>query len=291
MTAIQRKSSDVETVRQINNDENTPPEKSGLSNLTVFFLFFLVLGLIGIVASNFLIEPYKHLLRDVAVTVSAISSISLVYEFWLRKKFVEEMRQTVDDVIREQMPSRYSNMRDSGIVDAYERLDREKLIRRFKNLRGTTIRIHKIFMLDLDDFESVFIDVIKNRDCEVEIMLLNPESKASIEKRVLAVPYRKFETYVSHINMNIEVAESIYRKLPEDKRSKFRLRLHDSFVGVSMIGWKGELIVGLYLQGRSATDGTQLKVTGESHFFYHELLDHFEKEWEKATPYPFPNAE
>lgn len=274
-----------------NNNENSSENSEGFSKLMVFFLFLAILGLLGIITSNYLPKPYDHLFRDVAVTLSAISVISLIYENWLRKKFVDEMRTTVESVIRKQMPSQYKNVKNSGVEDIYENLDKGKIKRALKSFHNGEIRILKIFMSDMDDFEQTLLEAIENRNCTVKILLLDPNQKSAIEARAIAVPHNTHEAYVSHINMNLSVARSIYKKLSKEKKDKFEVKLHKSFIATSIIGYGETMIVGFYLQGRIATEGTQLKVKEATHFFYNELNTHFDEEWIVATSYIFEQEE
>ncbi len=258
-----------------------------LSRLTTFFFFFLLLSFLVFFVSDLLIEPYKHQLKDLSLTIFAICSISLIYEFFLREQFIVEMKETVEKVIKRQMPSRYTDIKNSGIVDVYERIDREKLTRTLKSVENTVIRIQKIYMTDMKEFENILFDAVENRGCEIRIMVLNPDSAKAIEARAEAVPYSEPDEYVDSIKKNIKIAKSIKKKLSDDNKDKFQLRLHDSFVAVSLIGYGETFIVGLYLYGRLAVNGTQLKVCESSRYFYNELSNHFNTEWDLATPYEF----
>jgi hypothetical protein len=214
-----------------------------------------------------------------------MSAISLIYESWLRTSFIEEMKKTVEAVIIQQMPSRYTNIRHSGIVDSYESLNIEKLKERLNSAHNTEIRIHKIWMPGIEYLKDTLTDAIEKRGCEVKILLLNPDSKEAIEKRAAATKYLGHDSFVSIIRLNIELLESMRRQLSQNKRDKLQLRLHSSFIAVSMIGYGETILVGFYLRNRIATAGTQLKVCDASRYFHIELSNHFNTEWDLAIAY------
>lgn len=269
-------------------DSSRKKAEEKVTQVKYFLVLLLLLGGIGLLTAQFIpSDTAHHLVRDVSITITAVSTVSLIYEYFLRRGFLEALRETVAIIIDERMPSRYTNTRNAGIVDVYPRMDPEKLIHRFEKLEDTTIRIHKIFMADLEAFESVLHDAVAFRNCTVQIMLLDPREVDSIKRRAAAVQHRKAEFYRNNICQNIEIANTIHKRLLPEKKGNFLLKLHKSFVGVSMVGWRGEVIVGFYLRERSASHGTQLKVAGEFNFFYKELKKHFKEEWSVASDWDF----
>jgi hypothetical protein len=126
------------------------------------------------------VENFWHLfLRDVGISLFPIGLVSFIYEVILRNNFIVNMTKTITEI----MPGRYKNMRESGIVDVYSDLKIDKLKTDIEKVHRTEIRIIDIWMENFNRIENAIITALKNRKCEVKILLWNPMEIDAIENR------------------------------------------------------------------------------------------------------------
>lgn len=216
---------------------------------------------------------WRLFLRDIGIALFPIGIVSLIYEIFLRNNFIGNMTQTIMQL----MPSRYTNLRESGIIDVYSDLRIDKLKLDIEKVHKTEIRIIDIWMENINRIEAALIESIVFRGCEVKIMLWDPRSLDALENRSRAlgngVTLRRM---VDNIILNLRHLDNIFETLEKyPNREKFQVKLYNSFIGVQYIGIGDECLVGIYLRERISSMGTILKVAGKQHFFYQELDKHF----------------
>ena len=276
-------------------------EENGKKNfyfITIILLIFVILGLSGIILTSgeFIHlsndadknKTWLHIIRDISVTLSAIGIISLVYEYWLRKSFLKAMSYEVDKVIKMRMPPRYSHLRELGIVDAYENLDVEKLRKKLKTRKEETIKILKMWMPDVTLLGAALIEAVDKGNCDIQIILLDPDAISAIEARVGILERYSVEDYRERIISDLKELKRIKKDLEKlGKGENLIIKTHKSFVATSMVGWDGTFIFGLYLHDRIATHGSQIKVCETGKVFYDRLQEHFQKMWNNAETFDF----
>ena len=221
-------------------------------------------------------------LYDVGISLITIGIVGYLYELVLRRTFLIQMIESVQSAIDEVLPPSITHVRDSGIVDVYEEIQIEKLKNRISSLEGVDIRILKIWIPEIHLLKETFHKAISERGCKVRILLLHPDSREAIDKRTSVLPRMPTDLVSDHIQHNISIIESIRDGLGDDYKQNLSLKLHKSFIAVSMYGYSDNWIVGLYLSGRAATNGMQIKVHGATSTIYQELNRHFEEEWRRA---------
>jgi hypothetical protein len=119
--------------------------------------------------------------------------------------------------------------------------------------------------------------------------LWNPKFTDAIESRVNALGngYSTRGT-VCDIMDNLAQMDNILSKLNNHpKAGNFEVKLYNNFAAVSYIGLGDECLVGLFLRGRFSSMGTQLKIAGKTTYFYQELDEHFDNQWNDSSTIKF----
>jgi hypothetical protein len=262
----------------------------------VAFLLLIVLGCVFIYASQLTAEKafenhnaLSFVLGELGILLVSIVPMIFIYERILRNIFLYEMEDKIRKNIQDFIPENVNNIRQNGIADIYDKLRYDFLIRKLEKVHNTKIRILKIWIPSMDTLVDCLYGAIVERNCTVEILLCNPDCKEALTKRGTSYDY-PYQRIKAHIEENQEDLKDLYRKLPETKKDALQLRLHRDFISVSLIGIENYFITGFYLNGRLATNGTQIKVHGRDAGFYHELYKHFKDQWKHAEKYNFKES-
>jgi hypothetical protein len=292
--------------KPLNSIQNT---LSGLKNMNpkywVAFLLLIVLGGFLIFLSKYIPEKFGYnehgweffVINELGILFISIVPMVFIYERVLRNNFLAEMKEKIDESIKERspelteiiesniektisnhIPKYLSKIQESGIYNVYNELDYAEVISKLKKVKNTKIRILKIWIPSVELVCSCLKDAIINRNCTVEIILLNENCSEALEKRGKHYGY-DLQTIKNHITDNIRELEDLYNCLPVELQTKIQLRLHEDFICVSLLGMENYFYTGLYLHGRVATLGTQIKVHGRGNFFYDEIYRHFKYQW------------
>lgn len=247
------------------------------------------------------------LLNALGTTIIVSGSLSVIYDWVLRRKFLIDNASIVETVIREvmdgsvkntlaqaidssisnKMPSKYTNLSHAGIDDAFSSLHVGRWKQKLRKLSGFPIRVLKIYIPDMREIEPELFWAIQHQCCSAQILLLNPASEEVLEKRAQCLHNTTADDIRRQITENIRVLQSIWLRLTPDRQHALQLRLHTSFVAVSLHGQAEEFTVGLYLRGRTATQGVQIRVRGAGKELFQHLHQHFEQEWTDARCYDF----
>lgn len=255
----------------------------------IFLSFCIVLaGLVFIFLSSQIDNEIIHsVCKEIGIAFIPIGLISFIYEAILRRDFLHNMKSA----IVEEMPSRYTNMRKAGIVDAYPDLQMDKLKESIESLENCEIKIIDIWMENLNRIENALYDAVTARNCTVRILVFDPRVRKALESRGRGI-HMDYPSIAHKIMDNLEYVHKVRNKVLAYFRNKadyvgnesmydckFEVKIYDGFIGLSLIGYGSECLIGFYLRGRLSTMGTQLKVTSEKRFFFNELMLHFHKQW------------
>lgn len=261
----------------------------------LFFIFILGYGLLWLA-----IVIKSQTIHEIGVLCVTITPILFVYEIALRKHLQKEMAKEIIDVLKKtglqkkiiailtkSMPDSYRNILKHGITDAYTDLDSKHLKDRLTSAKNCLIRINQIWMPFLN--ESIDQDVIINsieRGCTYQIVLCDPSLDEPLEKRAKSTSY-SIDYYKSHIYENIIFLNELWVVLKQrNLQNSLEVKLHKDFIGISLIGIADYFIFGLYLQGKVATSGMQIKIDQITHEtdteFYTQIENHFNKQWQIA---------
>ena len=220
--------------------------------LTIVGFAFLISGLI---LSN---KHPDYRLVSFAVTgagtsILSVGLISLIITLFLRRKFIQLMTEIFGEVIQEKMPQRYKNLKKSGVLDAFMKLSSSRINYKLHNAEDCEIFIQKMWISNYDEFDDLIVDAIKTRNCTVRILLLDPNCKEAIEKRSKSLNGIRTPAEITHaLQQNFNTIHNITRELNDEEKTRFTVRLYDSFIAVSMIGVGGEITLGLYLRKKRA---------------------------------------
>ena len=284
---------------------------------SIVFLCALIIGGALTFAGLAIEAPGAATLKLVALFLGALGTtvlisggLSVIYDWILRRRLINDnakiMASVVDDAltrivrtemgpeinsaISRNMPAKYRNLAKAGVDDAFSSLHVGRWKDKIRKLSGTHIRILKMYIPDITEIEDVLFEAIQSRRCSAQVLLLNPESDEVLEKRAACLHDMDAAAIKDRINSNIRRITSIWKRLDSSRRHALELRLHSSFVAASLHGQGDEFTMGLYLRGRTATQGVQLRVRGAGKELFQHLSYHFAEEWEAARVYDFPSG-
>ena len=204
--------------------------------------------------------------------------------FYMQESFKENMSEVVRQVFSEELPNNYKNLRESGICDAVEGIYKTGVYEKIKNAHNCEIIILKMWIPNIVEFETLLYEAVAYRGCTVKVLLISPEAESTIKTRAETITLDRAFIKES-IDRNIVNFKKLWDRLTEEEKKRFQFKTHRSFVSVSLIGISGELVVGLYLSGMLSTQGIHYRIVGPSTMNYKIYRDHFESEWENASPY------
>jgi len=257
----------------------------------VVLLILIIIGIGFIAISSGFQEKglLHHVFRDIGIALLPLSVIAFAYEVILRKEFLKEMRNHVTESIDDAMPSSLKHLRQSGVVDAYPELDIYNLRNHLLNCDANTdIKILDIWFENLYQFEDIFIDLIVRKNCTIKILIWDLRSGDVLKRRAHSLGKGKSETaLMNSILENLQTIEHLFYKLKCLNNPKylenFQVKTYTSFIGISLFGIGYDYYLGFYLQERYSSHGTQFKISGYHRFFYLQIAEHFNKQWEDET--------
>lgn len=275
-------------------------ELSKIFKMSPPLIWALVIIVLFSTALLFIAREYKlETLHEIGVLGVTITPILFIYERALRVHLLNEMTSALKDIINEaaikedilqflkkSQSDVFNNLIESGMSDAFIRLDPSHLEKRLLANKGE-IKVSKIWMpyvnqnLDI----NVFVTSIEN-GCNYKFVLWDPEMDEALIRRARASKSYDLTKYKRHIVDNIDFLQTLWVELKKKgKEDKLELRLHNDFIAASLIGFDEYFLLGLYLNGRIATNGMQLKIdrdTKNGSAFYKELNNHFNIQWKDA---------
>lgn len=222
-----------------------------------------------------------------SVFIAGISG-AIIGKFYSRRqleRIIKIYKNTFDEKLNERIPERLKNLNDLGIVDAYNGFDARKTSNKIKSLqKGSHIRVVQFFITDEHTMLEALAEAIKTRDCTVDIIMPDPTDLLVIKKRAECLERTSSESFYYDILISIRKIQIMKKELPEDKRDNLSLRLHRSFISLSLLWIGDQILIGFYMNGKLASNGTILKVTGATKPFYQQITTHIETEMDKTDP-------
>ncbi len=214
-------------------------------------------------------------------SVFTLGLISLSYDFMVRRSFVDLVGKVMRGVVEEMAPPSLDNMRRAGIVNAYEGLDLGGFGRDLAETVRSEIRISKMWIPEISFVGKALRKAVQENGCHARVLLLDPSCVEAIEKRAKSLDTMEAEDVRNEISRCYKELARIKGLL--DDPSGLRIRLHQNFVSLSLLGIDRDFKVGFYWNGNLATSGPQIKVCGGGHFFLQAVEKHFESEWKNAA--------
>lgn len=264
------------------NKVNNFFRKIGSRHYNVLLLLFII-GVFLIYIAQFIVYPYDHVCRDIGIAFFPISVIGFAYEYILRQSFIKGMEAQIKIVVDDRMPSSLKHLRDSGVVDAYPILDTQNLCEHIVNSKNVEIKILDIWFEYLHLIKEDIIKAIVSENCSVRIMIWDIRNKDVLKRRSKSLGFEEgASTLMGYIVDNLRTLDSMQRRLAEIDPSsvgRLQIKLYSSFIGISLFGIGPDYYLGFYLREKLSSQGTQFKVSGYNRFFYHQIDDHFERQW------------
>lgn len=256
--------------------------------LTIILILILFIGFFFIASPKIFDREdsaFLSFLSTLGITLTTASFVTLVNETILKINFVNILRKAVHDEVLDLMPEKYKNVKNCGIVDAYKELYLSSVQDNLRKAYNAEIRIMNIWIPWLYQYKNELVDAIENRKCKVKVILLNPDSTEAINRRAMSIRDKtKPEQIKANIESNLHSLNFVFSKLNKSFHQNLKLKYSDGFVSTSLLGIGDTIRLGLYLNGRTASRGMQIKVVGPKGDFYKELTNHFDQEWSSSEP-------
>ncbi|GAB5528196.1 MAG: hypothetical protein Roseis2KO_60680 [Roseivirga sp.] len=250
-------------------------------------LLLLAVGLFGLIVANSdyfqISKDWKAILDDLSIGMLVVGLLSAFDRYLSKRSFLIQNKKSLEEVIDSRMPQRLINLRDSGLANAQIGFDINDFTERLKEIKDKRIIINTIWVPDIHRICNDLIDAINNRGCSVQVLILDPTSaKEVIQKRSSSLRYSA-QTIDQKIRHTLEVLKLLMSDIHD--QSRFEVKVHNSFISASILGLGDTVWLGLYLDGRIATEGLHLKICGEDSPIYADIQNHFEIAWEKAPDF------
>lgn len=244
-----------------------------ISVFSALFLYFFDLG-----------KELENIISTLMTTSITAFFGSLLLNLELKQHFVpiikENLEKVIEKKVNEKMPKRYRNLSESGIIDGFSGMEFEKIRKNLDNSMNCPIIFYKMWISDLDAIEPAMIKAVKN-GCNIRVLLLNPEARATIDARSRVLNTRDSESIINDINGNIDKIGQMIQHLGECdcKDGSLKLKVHNSFIPCSMIAIDSVIHMGLYLNGVLSTQNIHFRFAGRYRTHANALFSHFEAEW------------
>lgn len=275
---------------------STPSRKKFKRLLIAFFLTGItLLGFILIIVGLGAFEEgtlmYTFFVHGGTALVP-LGFVSIIYEVVMREHQMNEIKEGVQagidnlnipQKVDQLMPSRYTNIRNSGITDVYPTGNTHGFEAELAMLRNQEVRILGIYLENAPKICNALKDAVVNRGCAVKIILWDPRELDALKKRAESLGLASNEQMVNQIKMSLQTIVNTWAKMTPEHAKKIEVKLYKSFIGVALMGFEGCYLVGFYLRERYVSFGTHIKVIDASRHFYVELDTHFKSQWSDET--------
>lgn len=172
-----------------------------------------------------------------------------------------------------------SNPELSGFKATYPVFPLDHVVRSFETTR-TRVLIFANWFPNTIQIEHSIVAAARN-GCEVQIMLLNPES-AHAKDRSRDLGYRDSDSVSHEIVGSLKELSRFVEN--EGVVDRVYVRLHDFTPTYILFGWHDAILLGLYLATVHALQGPFMEF-GRNSLMGQALLQDFEKKWASAQPY------
>ena len=215
---------------------------------------------------------YKRIEVELSMRLLELGLISIAYELFLRRGFVEEMQGRIEKAIA--ASDQYRRLESFGIVDADEDLSTSSVAHEVT--QAEKVRILQTWIPDLTSLLSAIKSCL-GQGGEVRILLMKPTSVYAAG-RAKQLGYADDGVTARNIEGNLVQLAQIKHLMPE---AKLDVRLYDEQAPMTIYGWNDTLKVGLLWSDRLANEGPQMLLGGNDGFTG-AASRHFEEIWERA---------
>jgi hypothetical protein len=263
-----------------------PTEKPVKSyRVTIIALSGIILG-IGLFPISERIDNHivRLVIEHLASIFIAVFTLHLFSDWFLKKEMIEIIRYEISDSIHSALPNSFKEIKKSGIVDVYERLNFEKLNEHLAQITKTEIVFLTMWVPYIPHIKEALVDAVNNRKCTVRLLIFNPKSESTIRHRANSLKKGGFtgQTIQTYIDLNRQELIAAYNEIEESKKNSFQCRYYDEWVSIAMYGYGDELLIGHYLINKLSTETPYLKVAGKDKELYKEFHNHFDEVWRRS---------
>jgi hypothetical protein len=249
---------------------------------------------IGLIVIGLLILPYTEKITDhvyrlivehVAAIFIAVCSLHIINEWLLKKDFIKIYGDQLSSAVNNALPSSFRRIKESGLVDVYEKINFDALEDNIKNAEKTEIIFLTFWIENVSRICNALINAINSNNCTVRILILDPKAQGTIEQRassISMVGYSK-DSIINNITENVEILNATEKKIDNNKKKNFQCRFYDDWISHSVYGVGENLLIGHYLANKLSTETHFIKVTGYAKPLFKELHNHFDYVWNKST--------
>lgn len=194
------------------------------------------------------------------------------------------MKKEISITVNQALPTSFKEIKKSGVVDVYPKLNFEKLQRDLHGLTKTEIFFLTMWIPYIPSIKQALVDSVNNRQCSIRLLIFDPTSEAVILQRANSLKIHGFdsESIKSLITQNRKELIAAYLEIDANKRHLFQCRFYNEWVSLSLYGFGDELLVGHYLMNNFATESHFLKVAGKDKGLYKEFRNHFDEIWKRS---------
>ena len=204
--------------------------------------------------------------------------ISFVYEYALRRNFLEEMNEQLLLALQQQFAS-VSELQDAGLRHIHKKLPIEKIVEDFANSKNT-ITILQTWLPDIVNFEQAFISALNNGS-EIKVLLLDPLSEYA-KQRSKDLGYSDPNYASNIINANIAHLQRFNRT--RNALKKIEVRLYDALPSLQIYSCDQKKYIGFFYHGEWSTQMPTLEISDPKSLLGRNLEDEFLKVWSIAKP-------
>lgn len=264
---------------------NSAIRRHSLPILLLFTVFSSILGIT--LAHSSLAGLTSEVVRDVSIALLISSTVGLFYELIAQGRMLEEASGLLlaglhreGSRIEELMNTIQQNNRayEAGVIN----------IGRTRRFFHIDIAHHedspkKVGVLAIHGGriwanEDIKTKVLTNPECEVRVILLNPDASA-IEARAGEAPG---EYDAISMRRQIHAAISILKKWKSKNPVHCELRLTDSNPSFWLVTLDNTMYVSGYPRGKGSQQSEVYKLRASQHSLFHHFKDFFDRTWDQS---------
>lgn len=225
-------------------------------------------------------------LLSIAFLVTGITSwLNLLF---VNKKFLQHIEEIGNKIANKINSPEMQNILNSGLIGYEYGLINTGILQDIKNTHKSEIIIKKLWIPNMFVMRTLFEKAIVERACTVKILLLCPEAVSTLSARVKTISnHTDLDSVQRRLDENFTMLGKLWDGLTDSQKKQLQVKVHDSFVSVSMVANGGKMVVGKYLNDELSTHGYHEVINGPSTPLYMNYKSHFDKEWNNAGDYDF----
>ncbi|MEI7583761.1 hypothetical protein [Runella sp.] len=225
------------------------------------------------------LEDLKNQILDEVQQIVDESGKNLIGNYTLTKYDIKIMTERL---LHKYLPAN-KHFENAGLADILPRFDLDGFFSDVRKRRNTRIRFSVLHLPFTNRTENEIYRTIVEDGNSVEILIYDKYAKEALKKRVESLGKNDWWELKKAIEMDEKMLRSLRNRLPNQFKDKLKVKIYKGFISASIYGVGETYWCGLYLQDRSALEGTMLKIQGTSSTFFHDIDHHFECMWNAST--------